>query len=72
MITTKNGTSVYHNDWGSRHPVVFTTVGLSAPTFEDQMFFLTQHGYRVMPHDRRGHRRSSQPWHGNVGTLGAQ
>ena len=29
------------------------------------MFFLASHGYRVIAHDRRGHGRSSQPWHGN-------
>lgn len=29
------------------------------------MFFLGQHGYRVIAHDRRGHGRSSQPWGGN-------
>jgi non-heme chloroperoxidase len=29
------------------------------------MFFLASQGYRVIAHDRRGHGRSSQPWHGN-------
>lgn len=29
------------------------------------MFFLASHGYRVIAHDRRGHGRSSQTWHGN-------
>jgi non-heme chloroperoxidase len=29
------------------------------------MFFLANHGYRVIAHDRRGHGRSSQPWYGN-------
>jgi non-heme chloroperoxidase len=38
---------------------------LSGDAFEDQMFFLASHGYRVIAHDRRGHGRSSQPWHGN-------
>jgi non-heme chloroperoxidase len=38
---------------------------LSADAFEDQMFFLASHGYRVIAHDRRGHGRSSQAWHGN-------
>src|SRR5690606_1775120 len=31
----------------------------------DQMFFLASRGYRCIAHDRRGHGRSSQPWHGN-------
>jgi non-heme chloroperoxidase len=29
------------------------------------MVFLASHGYRCIAHDRRGHGRSSQPWHGN-------
>ena len=29
------------------------------------MFFLAEHGYRCIAHDRRGHGRSSQPWTGN-------
>ena len=29
------------------------------------MFFLASNGYRTVAHDRRGHGRSSQPWHGN-------
>jgi non-heme chloroperoxidase len=29
------------------------------------MFFMANHGCRVIAHDRRGHGRSSQPWNGN-------
>lgn len=29
------------------------------------MLFLASKGYRCIAHDRRGHGRSSQPWHGN-------
>jgi non-heme chloroperoxidase len=65
-ITTRDGVEIYYNDWGSGQPVVFSHGWpLSSDAFEDQMFFLAQHGYRCIAHDRRGHGRSSQPWDGN-------
>jgi len=65
-IKTEDGTSLYYKDWGSGQPVVFSHGWpLDADAFEDQMFFLTQHGYRCIAHDRRGHGRSEQTWDGN-------
>ena len=65
-ITTKDGTQIYYKDWGSGQPVVFSHGWpLSSDAWEDQLLFLGHHGYRCIAHDRRGHGRSSQPWHGN-------
>jgi non-heme chloroperoxidase len=65
-ITTRDGTEIYYDDWGTGQPVVFSHGWpLTADAFEDQMFHLASHGFRCIAHDRRGHGRSSQPWHGN-------
>ena len=65
-ITTNDGTEIYFNDWGKGQPIVFSHGWpLSADAFEDQMFDLASRGYRCIAHDRRGHGRSGQPWHGN-------
>jgi non-heme chloroperoxidase len=66
IVTTKDGTRIYYNDWGTGQPVVFSHGWpLSAEAFEDQMFFLAARGFRCIAHDRRGHGRSDQPWEGN-------
>jgi non-heme chloroperoxidase len=65
-ITTNDGTQIYYKDWGKGRPVVFSHGWpLSADAWEDQMLFLAARGYRCIAHDRRGHGRSGQPWHGN-------
>jgi non-heme chloroperoxidase len=65
-IKTKDKTEIYYKDWGTGQPVVFSHGWpLTSDAFEDQMFYLASKGYRCIAHDRRGHGRSSQPWHGN-------
>lgn len=63
---TKDGASIFYKDWGSG-PVVVLSHGwpLNSEAWEDQLFFLASNGCRVIAHDRRGHGRSSQTWHGN-------
>jgi non-heme chloroperoxidase len=63
---TEDGTEIYFKDWGEGRPVVFSHGWpLSSDSWEDQMFFLAEHGFRAIGHDRRGHGRSSQPFRGN-------
>src|ERR1039458_8019449 len=65
-ITTKDCTVIYYKDWGTGQPVVFSHGWpLSADSWESQMLFLAFNGFRCIAHDRRGHGRSDQPWHGN-------
>jgi non-heme chloroperoxidase len=65
-ITTRDGTQIFHKDWSSGRPVVFSHGWpLSADAWDAQMMFLGTRGYRVIAHDRRGHGRSSQTWDGN-------
>ncbi|WP_312317281.1 alpha/beta hydrolase [Stenotrophomonas sp.] len=67
-ITTADGVQLYYKDWGPKNgPVVTFSHGwpLNSDSWESQMMFLADHGYRVIAHDRRGHGRSSQPWDGN-------
>jgi non-heme chloroperoxidase len=65
-IETRDGTQIYYKDWGSGQPIIFSHGWpLNADAWDGQMFYLAQHGYRVVAHDRRGHGRSSQPSTGN-------
>ncbi|ADV28412.1 alpha/beta hydrolase fold protein [Pseudoxanthomonas suwonensis 11-1] len=67
-VTTADGVQLYYKDWGPKDgPVVTFSHGwpLGSDSWEAQMLFLADHGYRVVAHDRRGHGRSSQPWDGN-------
>jgi len=65
-LTTKDGTQIYYKDWG-KGPVVTFSHGwpLNSDAWDGQMLFLSQNGFRVVAHDRRGHGRSSQASSGN-------
>lgn len=66
ILTTRDGTEIYYKDWGTGQPIVFSHGWpLNSDSWEAQMVFLADHGYRAIAHDRRGHGRSSQPWDGN-------
>lgn len=67
-LTTRDNVEIYYKDWGPKDgPVVTFSHGwpLGADSWESQMLFLADRGFRVVAHDRRGHGRSSQPWDGN-------
>src|SRR6188508_1014174 len=68
FVTTHDGVEIYYKDWGPKNgQVVMFSHGwpLNSDSWESQMQFLAEKGYRVIAHDRRGHGRSSQPWEGN-------
>ena len=68
IITTSDNVELYYKDWGPKDGEVVTFSHgwpLSSDSWESQMQFLAEKGYRVIAHDRRGHGRSSQPWEGN-------
>jgi non-heme chloroperoxidase len=65
-LTTEDGTEIYYKDWGDGPAVVFSHGWpLSADTWDPQLLYLVDHGYRVVAHDRRGHGRSTQSATGN-------
>jgi non-heme chloroperoxidase len=65
-VTTKDGAKIYYKDWGTGQPVVLSHGWpLQSDSWEAQMLFLADNGYRVIAHDRRGHGRSTQTWEGN-------
>src|SRR5271156_1381085 len=60
-ITTKDSVEIFYKDWGKGQPIVFSHGWpLSADDWDAQMLFFLKHGYRVIAHDRRGHRPATQ------------
>ncbi len=57
FVKTKDGTEIFYKDWGSGQPIVFHHGWpLSADDWDAQMMFFLSQGFRVIAHDRRGHR----------------
>lgn len=69
FIAANDGTPLYYKDWGPKNgPVVSFSHGwpLSSDSWESQMLFLAEQGFRVIAYDRRGHGRSGQAWANNT------
>lgn len=66
-ITADDGAQIFYKDWGAGGSPVLLSHGwpLNADAWEATALFLANHGHRAIAHDRRGHGRSSQTWHGN-------
>jgi non-heme chloroperoxidase len=65
FIETDDGASLFHVDWGTGNPVLFTHAwGLNADIWEYQLVELVDQGLRCVAYDRRGHGRSSDPGRG--------
>jgi non-heme chloroperoxidase len=65
-IKAADGTEIFFKDWGRGKPIVFSHGwACCSDTWDTQMQFLVEKGYRVIAHDRRGHGRSEQSAQGN-------
>lgn len=65
FIETDDGAKLFHLDWGTGKPVVFTHAwSLNADIWEYQLVELAGQGLRCIAYDRRGHGRSSDPGRG--------
>lgn len=67
VITAPDGAEIFYKDWGGDGSPVLLSHGwpLNADAWDAAALFLATNGHRVIAHDRRGHGRSSQTWHGN-------
>ncbi|UGQ11878.1 alpha/beta hydrolase [Yinghuangia sp. ASG 101] len=66
FATAADGTRIFHKDWGTGQPVVFSHGWpLTADAWDAQLKLMADNGFRAIAHDRRGGGRSGQPWDGN-------
>lgn len=65
FVTTRDGTNLFYNDWGTGRPVVLLgTAMMNSRMWEFQAPYLVKHGLRCITYDRRGCGRSDWPWEG--------
>lgn len=67
-VKTADGTEIFYKDWGPAdgQPIVFSHGWpLSSDDWDNQMIYFATRGFRCVAHDRRGHGRSTQTWHGH-------
>lgn len=66
-VTTTDGTEIFYKDWGGDGTPVLLSHGwpLNSDAWEAAALFLAERGHRAIAHDRRGHGKSTQTWHGN-------
>lgn len=70
-IQAKDGTRLFHRDWGEGRPIVFAASwALSSEMWAYQVAHLSERGFRCIAFDRRGHGRSDVPARGyDIDTL---
>jgi non-heme chloroperoxidase len=66
-MTADDGAQIFYKGWGTEGSPVILSHGwpLNADAWEAAALFLANNCHRAIAHDRRGHGRSSQTWHGN-------
>jgi non-heme chloroperoxidase len=66
-VIVEDGAEIFYKDWGTGGSPVLLSHGwpLNSDAWEATALFLAGHGHRTVAHDRRGHGKSTQTWHGN-------
>jgi non-heme chloroperoxidase len=64
-VETRDGTRLYHIDWGKGAPILFVNSwSFTVKTWAKSMHYFAELGYRCVSFDRRGHGRSEDPGRG--------
>jgi len=62
IVQARDGVRLFHRDWGSGQPLLFVhSWALDHSIWNYQTLFLSQHGFRCIAFDWRGHGRSDTP-----------